>query len=253
MAPTAPAKKRKQSAEVTELSDDEIIDGLLDGALSQSEDDSDFVASGDEDEEDEDEDEDKDEDDEHDDKQDIGDLQDLSLNDLDDDAQSKELAKDGANGGSGDGPEADDEDRPNYRVVEDANSGIRYVYDEINPVYDSDDSDKEEDNRIGDIPLSFYEAYPHVGYTIDGKKLMRPSERRQALDSLLDSIEIPKGWTGLTDPTTGKPLNLSQDELELLKRVQMNEIPEEGYDPYPVGCRTPVLNRYIFFKCEEPS
>ncbi|TLS25585.1 hypothetical protein PpBr36_07653 [Pyricularia pennisetigena] len=232
MAPTAPAKKRKQSVEATELSDDEIIDGLLDGALSQSEDDSDFVASGDEDEEDE-EDEDEDEDDEDDDKQDIGDLQDLSLNDLDDDALNKELAKDGANGGSGDKPEADDEERPNYRVVEDANGGIRYVYDEIDPVYDSDDSDKEEENRIGDIPLSFYEAYPHVGYTIDGKKLMRPAERRQALDSLLDSIEIPKGWTGLTDPSTGKPLNLSQDELELLKRVQMNEIPEEGYDPYP--------------------
>ncbi|KAI6350804.1 Ribosome biogenesis protein erb1 [Pyricularia grisea] len=186
MAPTAPAKKRKQSTEATELSDDEIIDGLLDGALSQSEDDSDFVASGDEEEDEEDE-EDEDEDDEDDEKQDIEDLQDLSLNDLNDDALSKELAKDGANGGSGDGPEADDEDRPNYRVVEDANGGIRYVYDEINPVYDSDDSDKEEENRIGDIPLSFYEAYPHVGYTIDGKKLMRPAERRQALDSLLDT------------------------------------------------------------------
>lgn len=61
---------------------------------------------------------------------------------------------------------------------------------------------------------------------------MRPATG-DALDALLDTIEVPKGWTGLTDPATGKPLNLSQDELELLRRVQMNEMPEEGYDPYP--------------------
>jgi ribosome biogenesis protein ERB1 len=61
---------------------------------------------------------------------------------------------------------------------------------------------------------------------------MRPATG-EALDALLDSIEVPKGWTGLTDPATGKPLNLSQDELELLRRVQMNEVPEDGYDPYP--------------------
>lgn len=47
------------------------------------------------------------------------------------------------------------------------------------------------------------------------------------------SIEIPKGWTGLTDPATGKPLNLSQKELELLRKVQMQELPEEGFEQYP--------------------
>jgi len=61
---------------------------------------------------------------------------------------------------------------------------------------------------------------------------MRPA-RGEALDALLDSIEIPKGWTGLTDPNTGKPLNLTQDELDLLRRIQQDEIPEEGFDPYP--------------------
>ncbi len=58
----------------------------------------------------------------------------------------------------------------------------------------------------------------------------------EALDSLLDSVEIPEGWTGLTDPSTGKALNLTQQELDLLRRVQLNELPEDGYDPYPVGC-----------------
>ena len=126
-----------------------------------------------------------------------------------------------------------EDDSPNYTVTTDANGNTRYVYKEIDPVYDSDDSDAQApENTIGNIPLSFYDAYPHIGYDIDGKKIMRPATG-QALDALLDSIEIPKGWTGLTDPATGKPLELSQEELEILKKITRNEIPEEGYDPYP--------------------
>ncbi|KAL1964316.1 hypothetical protein VTN77DRAFT_7136 [Rasamsonia byssochlamydoides] len=126
----------------------------------------------------------------------------------------------------------DSDDVPNYRIEKDANGNDRYVYDEINPDDNSDYSEFDENaNTIGNIPLSFYDQYPHIGYDINGKKIMRPA-KGEALDALLDSIEIPKGWTGLTDPDTGKPLELSQDELELLRKVQMNEIPEEGYNPY---------------------
>ncbi|PGH15825.1 ribosome biogenesis protein ERB1 [Helicocarpus griseus UAMH5409] len=129
--------------------------------------------------------------------------------------------------------EFDDEDeKPNYRITKDANGNERYEYDEINPDDNSEYGDVDENaNTIGNIPLSFYDQYPHIGYNINGKKIMRPA-KGQALDALLDSIELPKGYTGLTDPSTGKPLELSQDELELLRKVQMNEITEDGYDPY---------------------
>lgn len=127
---------------------------------------------------------------------------------------------------------ASDEEQLNYRLEKDANGNDRYIYDEINPDDNSDLSDVDENaNTIGDIPLSFYDQYPHIGYDINGKKIMRPA-RGEALDALLDSIEIPKGFTGLTDPSTGKPLELNHDELELLRKVQMNEIPDEGYNPY---------------------
>lgn len=124
------------------------------------------------------------------------------------------------------------DNEPNYRIVKDANGNERYLYDEINPDDNSDYSDVEENaNTIGDIPLSFYDQYPHIGYDINGKRIMRPA-KGEALDALLDSIEVPKGWTGLTDPSTGKPLELSQEELELLKKVQMNESTVDGYNPY---------------------
>ncbi|EXJ86601.1 ribosome biogenesis protein ERB1 [Capronia epimyces CBS 606.96] len=129
-------------------------------------------------------------------------------------------------------PENSEDEKPNYRIVKDANGNDRYEYDEIDPGDDSDYSVPDNAaNTIGDIPLSFYDSYPHIGYNINGKKIMRPA-RGEALDALLDSIDIPKGWTGLTDPSTGKPLQLSREELELLKKVQMNEVATDGYNPY---------------------
>ncbi|ODM21733.1 Ribosome biogenesis protein erb1 [Aspergillus cristatus] len=141
-------------------------------------------------------------------------------------AAVNEPAKDNDDG------ESSEEEQINFRIEKDANGNDRYLYDEINPDDNSELSEADEDaNTIGNIPLSFYDEYPHIGYDINGKKIMRPA-KGEALDALLDSIEIPKGFTGLTDPSTGKPLELSQDELELLRKVQMNEIPDEGYNPY---------------------
>ncbi|TGO21331.1 hypothetical protein BPAE_0225g00020 [Botrytis paeoniae] len=222
MAPPTNQRKRKavtrDEPEISDVeSEAEFGDGILEGILSQSEDESDDSAA-EEDSEDEE------------------DLDEEELEALDSDEVPSE-------NGEGEGSTTrtslsklnadDDDDKPNYTVVKDANGGERYVYEEIDPVYDSDDSDAQEPtNTIGNIPLSFYDSYPHIGYDINGKKIMRPA-KGEALDALLDSIDIPKGWTGLTDPSTGKPLNLTQEELEVLRRIQTNEAPEDGYDPYP--------------------
>ena len=123
--------------------------------------------------------------------------------------------------------------KSNYKTELDANGNLRYIYNEIEPVYDSDDSDVlAGTNTIGNIPLSYYDAYPHIGYDINGRKIARPA-KGEALDSLLDSIDLPQGWTGLTDPSTGKPLQLNSDELEILRKLTRNETPGDGYDPYP--------------------
>ncbi|GKT55110.1 eukaryotic ribosome biogenesis protein 1 [Colletotrichum tofieldiae] len=224
-------KRKEPQAEAPVPVDDEFGNAALEGVLSQSEDDSDYEETSESDGEynglngelSEDEDEDDEEDILSDDIPSDADDEDIAAK-----LKSTNLGKDSAAAAVG-----DEDDQPNYRVVKDANGNERYEYDEIDADYDSDDTDAQEAvNTIGNIPLSFYDSYPHIGYDINGKKIMRPATG-EALDALLETIEIPKGWTGLTDPQTGKPLNLSQDELELLRRVQMNEIPEEGYDPYP--------------------
>lgn len=218
-------------------SDSDFGDGILDGVLSQSE-------TGSDESEGEEEDDDSD-------------LEDGELEALDSDEIPSESEAVKSNGATlvkrpintnivarqtanrrvlGLPHHVEEDDTPNYTVTTDANGNERYEYEEIEPGYDSDDSDAaDHENTIGDIPLSFYDSYPHIGYNINGKRIMRPA-KGEALDALLDSIDVPKGWTGLTDPATGKPLNLSQEELEVLKRIQMNEMPEDGYDPYPVCC-----------------
>lgn len=239
MALTTIDRKRKAIARgVPETSDGEseaeFGDGLLEGILSQSED------SADASEEEESEEDEADELDEIEalDRDEVpSDDRDSDAEELNGGLEKSNLTKAGTLKDlvSRSAPE-EEEDKPNYIITTDANGGERYVYDEIDPVYDSGDSDVPvTTNTIGNIPLTFYDSYPHIGYDINGKKIMRPA-KGEVLDALLDSIDVPKGWTGLKDPATGKPLNLSQDELEILRRIQTNEMPEEGYDPYPVCC-----------------
>lgn len=218
MASLREARKRKDLDIPDDTSDLEFDGCTLDGVLSQSENES-------EDESTEFEDFDSDPDESQ---------SDLDSNSVDNEPKTVDATLDSEAEGGGKGS--------SYRIVTDANGGERYEYDEVDPVYDSDDTDAQGlANTIGNIPLSFYDSYPHIGYDINGKKIMRPATG-EALDALLDSIELPKGWTGLTDPETGKPLNLSQDELELLRRLQLGEVPEEGYDRYPVSFYGPSIS-----------
>ena len=230
-----------------EESDEELGDGLLDGALSDEGDSEEDVTEdgseeGVEDDVDElDEDElDSDEIPSSEDEEDVRQqIQDLKTSNRASTPPEKLMGSETAMNISAMSPDTpfkpleEDADKPNYRVTTDANGNPRYVYGEIDPAYDSDDSDAPATtNTIGDIPLSYYDAFPHIGYDINGRRIARPA-KGEALDSLLDSIDLPKGWTGLTDPSTGKPLQLSKEELEVLKKLTRNETPGEGYDPYP--------------------
>ncbi|KAF3159253.1 Ribosome bioproteinsis protein erb1 [Orbilia oligospora] len=151
-----------------------------------------------------------------------------------DEIPSEDEASPKENGTADHDASGDEEAEPadNVKVVTGADGNPRYIYPEIEPVYDSDDTDAEETNTIGNIPLEYYENYPHVGYDINGKRIMRPAAGK-ALDTLLDSIELPKGWTGLVDKNSGAALNLTEEELEIVKKLQRSEITDEGFDPYP--------------------
>ncbi|ODQ58173.1 hypothetical protein WICANDRAFT_64317 [Wickerhamomyces anomalus NRRL Y-366-8] len=107
----------------------------------------------------------------------------------------------------------------------------RVIKPEIEPVYESDDSDVENFNTIGNIPISAYEEMPHIGYDINGKRIMRPA-RGSALEQLLESIDLPEGWTGLLDSNTGGNLNLTKEEIELIRKLEINQSTDDSINPY---------------------
>lgn len=107
----------------------------------------------------------------------------------------------------------------------------RLIKPEIDPVYDSDDSDADNFNTIGNIPLDAYEEFPHIGYDINGKRIMRPA-KGSALEQLLDQIDLPEGWTGLLDSNTGSSLNLTQEEIDLIEKIEQNKSTDDSINPY---------------------
>jgi len=200
-------------------SENEFQSGLLNGALSQSEDEN----SSDEDNSSSDEGADR--------------FPEFGMVE-DEDIDSDEVPSSDEEGdlkiGAEEKEEVDEEeDETGRKIVLDSTGNPRYIYPEVDTGYASDDSQRDDTNTIGNIDLALYDEYPHVGYDINGKKIMRPA-KGAALDALLDSIDIPKGWTGMLDKNTGGDLKLTQEELEILRKIQMDEVPVDGYNPYEV-------------------
>ncbi|CAD6889373.1 unnamed protein product [Tilletia laevis] len=105
------------------------------------------------------------------------------------------------------------------------------VYPEIQAGYDSDSSTEDQPNRIGNVPLEWYDDMPHIGYDIKGRKVARPATKDE-LDRFLSTVEDPTAWTSATDKSTGEEVQLSHAELDIIKRLEMGGIPDANYDPY---------------------
>lgn len=99
--------------------------------------------------------------------------------------------------------------------------------------YSSGDTSDEEDRRntVGDVPLWWYREYPHVGYDLDGRRIIKPPQRDQ-IDEFLKKCEDPEFWRTVRDPNTGQDVVLSAQDLELLRRVRAGLVPDAAHDEY---------------------
>ncbi|KAJ7871155.1 NUC169 domain-containing protein [Mycena olivaceomarginata] len=126
----------------------------------------------------------------------------------------------------------------------------------MSPIYDSDSSTEDASvqnsgvysvlnsiqapNRVGDVPMHWYDDLPHVGYDMDGKKgtswisFCRPST------ILLPGLHSSRVFTpnsliilsAVFDKTAQMDKPLSAEELDIMHRLYANEVPDAGYDPY---------------------
>jgi len=103
-------------------------------------------------------------------------------------------------------------------------------------------------NRIGNIPSHWYDDLPYIGYDINGKQILRPA-RGDELDKFLSTVENPSVWSVSSGNLEMYPLNLTlrtsafdtntqmdkpltSEELELIRRLYANEVPDANYNPY---------------------
>ncbi|CAG8563581.1 23228_t:CDS:10 [Dentiscutata erythropus] len=112
-----------------------------------------------------------------------------------------------------------------------ANGYPRQILPEIDPIYESDSSTENPVNTVGNIPMEWYDDYPHIGYNIDGKKIMKPATSDE-LDKFLDNMEDPDSWLRVKDVLSQQNVKLSDEELEIIRRIQMGAFPDPNYDPY---------------------
>ncbi|XP_052742253.1 ribosome biogenesis protein BOP1 homolog isoform X2 [Bicyclus anynana] len=99
--------------------------------------------------------------------------------------------------------------------------------------YESGDTSDEEDrvNTAGDVPMWWYNEYPHVGYDLDARRIARPPQRDH-IDDFLKKCEDPEFWRTVRDPATGQDVLLSTEDLQLIERLRAARLPSADHDEY---------------------
>lgn len=49
-------------------------------------------------------------------------------------------------------------------------------------------------NTVGNIPMEWYQDFPHIGYDLEGKRIYKPIRSKDELDMFLEKMENPDYW-----------------------------------------------------------
>lgn len=101
---------------------------------------------------------------------------------------------------------------------------------------DSDDETGEK-NRIGNVPLEWYDDEDHIGYDVTGKRIIRKNHG-DALDEFLSRTDDPDRWRTIYDKLNDEKIVLSKEEMDIVHRIRQGKFPDRHFDPYEdVGFR----------------
>jgi len=70
--------------------------------------------------------------------------------------------------------------------------------------------------------LHWYEDMEHIGYDLEGEKVMRP-KGEDAIDRFMALNETSSGWKSVYDQKTGKRVVISDRDMEFIKQLQKGE------------------------------
>ncbi|XP_010004606.1 PREDICTED: ribosome biogenesis protein BOP1, partial [Chaetura pelagica] len=99
--------------------------------------------------------------------------------------------------------------------------------------YEEDSSDEEDiRNTVGNIPMEWYQDFPHIGYDLDGKKIYKPIRNKDELDMFLEKMENPDYWRTVQDKMTGADIKLTDEQVALVQRLQKGQFGDVHFNPY---------------------
>lgn len=98
--------------------------------------------------------------------------------------------------------------------------------------YDFDSSDEEDiRNTIGNVPLSWYRKYDHIGYDTSAQRIDKPAGKSE-IDNFVDKMENPDYWRTVTDPQTGAEIVLSDEVVQAVRSMSGHRGPSDMYEPW---------------------
>jgi len=79
--------------------------------------------------------------------------------------------------------------------------------------------------------MEWYDDLPHIGYDVNGRKIFRPVKGDE-LDKFLANVEDPSAWTSVEDKLLQKQVQLTDRELDIIRRLERAENPDKDFNPY---------------------
>jgi len=100
----------------------------------------------------------------------------------------------------------------------------------------SDDEDPNGTlNRIGKIPLHWYDEYDHIGYDPHGSKIIKQSSKgTDRLDrALQNQDDLENGRFIVHDALNDRDVQMTDRQLELIRRIQAGAFAHPEHDAHP--------------------
>mmetsp|Transcript_31118 Transcript_31118/g.69148 ORF Transcript_31118/g.69148 Transcript_31118/m.69148 type:complete len:730 (-) Transcript_31118:537-2726(-) len=99
------------------------------------------------------------------------------------------------------------------------------------PGSDSSEDERPNRNTVGEVPLKWYKDEDHIGYDVEGNKLLRKA-RKDKLDALLDRNDSKKALRTIYDEYNDEEITLSKEELSMIMRIRKGQFPSVAVNPY---------------------
>lgn len=98
----------------------------------------------------------------------------------------------------------------------------------------SDDEDVEgTHNRIGKVPLHWYDEYEHIGYDGHGSKVMKSTTGGDRIDQAIQNADNKGKKFIVHDALNDKEVELTERQLDLIRRVQAGAFAHPEFDANP--------------------